>query len=232
MASGGAEVDVRFAMPASCYWLTVCNCVTHVNRVPPASPSTGALEELRQSDIFSCSRRSRSDNKKGRPVWVALAAWHMRPIYGLLGIPRNEGCNASEQRLATKAVLARVDRCGSGRIDLGCRVWCGHEHQDGPICRCAGQGTSPFTLLQGVNREFFGCDSGGDVVGPLGPRPAPARAPVQPPLTAHPRTRPNRRPPPSADPAQPPPTACLGDPAQPPPNPRARDSPTRNRSRA
>src|SRR6201989_3338499 len=112
-------------------------------------------QELRQSDIFSCSRRSRSDNKKGRPVWVALAAWHMCPNYGLFGIPRDEGCNASEQRPATKAVLARVDRCGSSRIDLGCRVWCGHEHQDGPICRCAGQGTSPFTLLQGVNREFF-----------------------------------------------------------------------------
>ena len=222
MASAGAEVDVRFAMPASCYWLTVCNCVTHVNRVPPASPSTGALEELRQSDIFSCSRRSRSDNKKGRPVWVALAAWHMRPIYGLLGIPRNEGCNASEQRLATKAVLARVDRCGSGRIDLGCRVWCGHEHQDGPICRCAGQRTSPFTLLQGVNREFFGCDSGSGVVGPPGARPAPARpAAAQPPPTPVCGPRPERRPPsvrgPSPAAAQPPggrfpnpqPLACL-----------------------
>ena len=221
MASAGAEVDVRFAMPASCYWLTVCNCVTHVNRVPPASPSTGALEELRQSDIFSCSRRSRSDNKKGRPVWVALAAWHMRPIYGLLGIPRNEGCNASEQRLATKAVLARVDRCGSGRIDLGCRVWCGHEHQDGPICRCAGQRTSPFTLLQGVNREFFGCDSGSGVVGPPGARPAPARPAAQPPPTPVCGPRPERRPPsvrgPSPAAAQPPggrfpnpqPLACL-----------------------
>jgi hypothetical protein len=52
-------------------------------------------------------------------------------------------------------VLARVDRCGSRRIDLGCRVRGGHEHQDGPICGCAGQGTSPVTLLQGVNREFF-----------------------------------------------------------------------------
>jgi hypothetical protein len=52
-------------------------------------------------------------------------------------------------------VLARVDRCGSGRIDLGCRVRGGHEHRNGPICRCVAQRTSPVTLLQGVNREFL-----------------------------------------------------------------------------